>query len=85
MASIAQSVNRLATACPGSFRCLRVEAEGDSGVRLKRLGICEGRVIELVGAGDPLVLRISGARVGVSRQLAHFVILESDADVSAGP
>jgi Fe2+ transport system protein FeoA len=54
-----------------------VYATGQNAVRLKRLGICEGRVLELIGRGDPMVLRIGESRVGVSRQLARLVFIEA--------
>lgn len=51
----------------------RVDAQHEDGVRLKRLGICEGRRVQLVQTGDPLILRVVGCRVGVSRHLASHV------------
>ena len=67
----------LAEARPGRYRCEQVYATGQNAVRLKRLGICEGRVLELIGRGDPMVLRIGESRVGVSRQLARLVFIEA--------
>lgn len=67
----------LADAAPGFYRCDQVCASGQNAVRLKRLGICEGRTVELVGQGDPMVVRIGGSRVGLSRQLAKLVTVEA--------
>lgn len=69
--------NTLADARLGCYRCTQVCATGQNAVRLKRLGICEGRELELIGRGDPMVLRIGESRVGVSRQLAQLVFIET--------
>jgi Fe2+ transport system protein FeoA len=66
----------LADSRRGRYRCVSVEASGQNAVRLKRLGVCEGRCIELVGRGDPMILRIGESRVGLSRQLAALVVVE---------
>jgi len=50
--------------------------DGDA-TRLKRLGICEGRQLQLVQSGDPLIVRVVGCRVGVSRSLAEQVLVTS--------
>ena len=47
---------------------LQVYAEDE--IRLKAMGICVGRQVQLVQAGDPLILRVLGARVGLSARLA---------------
>jgi len=54
----------------------RVEAEDDSMDRLKALGICLGRQVELVKAGDPLIVRVFGSRLGISSRLANRVLVE---------
>lgn len=51
----------------------RVEAESADALRLKRLGICEGRRVQIVSGGDPLVLRVVGTRIGLSRRLGLCV------------
>ncbi|MEZ6123821.1 MAG: ferrous iron transport protein A [Planctomycetaceae bacterium] len=61
---------------PGVFRCLDVLSDGEEAVRLKRMGICCGRLIQVVQVGDPMVIVAVGARVGVSRKLANSVVLE---------
>lgn len=50
-----------------------VRAEDVDAARLKSMGICIGRRIELVKAGDPLIVRILGTRVGLSARLAAAV------------
>jgi len=54
----------------------RIESENDDVGRLKTLGICVGRRVELVKAGDPLIVRVFGSRLGLSATLASRVWLE---------
>jgi Fe2+ transport system protein FeoA len=52
-----------------------VEASDDDMHRLMTLGLCAGRRVELVQHGDPMILRIFGTRLGVSRRLAERVLV----------
>lgn len=62
----------------GAFgRVVAVEADSDDAIRLKSLGICTGRRVQLAKGGDPLIVRVLGARVGLSRRLAACVLVES--------
>jgi Fe2+ transport system protein FeoA len=54
----------------------RIEAEDDSMDRLKSMGICIGRQVELVKRGDPLIVRVFGSRLGISSRLARRVLVE---------
>jgi Fe2+ transport system protein FeoA len=54
----------------------RIETDGDDVQRLKALGICVGRRLEVVRSGDPLIVRVFGSRVGLSAALASRVWLE---------
>jgi len=54
----------------------RIETDGDDVQRLKTLGICVGRRLEVVRTGDPLIVRIFGSRLGLSASLATRVWLE---------
>ena len=50
---------------------------GDEDVqRLKALGICVGRRIEVFKSGDPLIIRVFGSRIGLSVALAAHVWIE---------
>jgi Fe2+ transport system protein FeoA len=60
----------------GQGRVLDVVAESDDAIRLKSLGICIGRRVQAVKAGDPLIVRVMGARVGLSARLAATVVVE---------
>ncbi len=54
----------------------RVDTDDEDTQRLKALGVCLGRRVELVRAGDPLILKIFGSRLGVSAELAARVRVE---------
>lgn len=50
------------------------EVEGREDLeRLKALGICIGRTVEVVKCGDPLILKVYGTRIGLSARLAETV------------
>ena len=53
----------------------RIEAADDAMQRLMAMGLCAGREIEVVRRGNPLILRILGARIGVSSRLARHIIV----------
>lgn len=53
-----------------------VQADEVDAARLKALGVCQGRRIQLVKSGDPLILRVLGSRVGVSARLAEGITVE---------
>lgn len=65
---------------PGRLSCLEVGCDGESAVQLKRLGVCQGRQIEVLQPGDPMVLRVVGARIGISRRLAACVTVQVQAE-----
>jgi len=54
----------------------RIETDGDDMQRLKTLGICVGRRIEVIKPGDPMIVRVFGSRLGLSASLASRVWLE---------
>ncbi|HIE99171.1 MAG TPA: ferrous iron transport protein A [Planctomycetes bacterium] len=72
------SQTTLSGAASGTYRCIDVAGKGEQVIRLKRMGICSGRRISVVQTGDPMILRVVGARVGLSRELAGTVIVESN-------
>ena len=57
-------------------RILSVQVDCDDLSRLQAMGICQGRTIQLVQAGDPLIVRVLGTRVGLSQRLAAMVSVE---------
>ncbi|MEX2607125.1 MAG: FeoA family protein [Kiritimatiellia bacterium] len=48
--------------------------------RLKSMGICLGRTLEVVKAGDPLIVRVYGTRIGLSIRLADHIQVETCAE-----
>jgi Fe2+ transport system protein FeoA len=44
--------------------------------RLKTLGVCVGRRVEVARSGNPLILKIFGSRLGISAELAARVQVE---------
>ena len=54
----------------------QVDTDDEDTQRLKTLGVCLGRRVELVRVGDPLILKIFGSRLGLSAELAARVRVE---------
>jgi Fe2+ transport system protein FeoA len=50
-----------------------IDKDDDESRRLKTLGVCVGRRVELVHPGDPLILKVFGSRLGLSAGLAARV------------
>lgn len=49
-------------------------------LRVKTMGLCVGRRVEVLQTGDPLIVDIAGAHVGVSRRLAMGIVISEPAD-----
>lgn len=60
-------------------RVARVLGDSSESLRLKALGVCEGRVVEVLRTGDAWVVRVLGSRIGLSRGLAASVFLTTAA------
>lgn len=73
----APRMNSLDSISSGIVRCLAVEGNGPEVTRLKRMGICAGRRLQIIHPGDPMILLVAGTRVGLSRQLARCVSVET--------
>ncbi len=54
-------------------RIAAVEAPAADVERLEVLGLCEGRTVEVVQAGDPLIVRVLGTRIGLAAVLARSI------------
>ena len=65
----------LSLARPGNFLCTEIDDSLLSPARMNSLGICVGRPLELVSTGDPMIVRVSGTAVGLSKQLAATVLV----------
>ena len=53
-----------------------VETDDEDTQRLKTLGVCMGRRVEIVRTGHPLILKVFGSRLGLSATLATRVRVE---------
>jgi len=54
-----------------------VRADSDDIDLLKTMGVCEGRRVMLVRKGDPMILKVLGARIGLSARLAQQVLVRA--------
>jgi Fe2+ transport system protein FeoA len=61
----------------GEARVVAVDADVADAARLMALGICVGRRVEIIKAGDPLIVRVVGARVGLAAHLAAAVLVDA--------
>ena len=52
-----------------------VDLAGEDAIRLKALGICAGRRVEIIQPGDPLIVRVHGSHVGLAQRLAEHVLV----------
>jgi Fe2+ transport system protein FeoA len=39
------------------------------------MGLCQGRLVEVLSSGDAWIVRVLGSRVGISRRLAAAVLV----------
>jgi Fe2+ transport system protein FeoA len=46
--------------------------------RLEVMGLCAGRTVEVVQAGDPMIVRVLGTRIGLAALLARSVRVHLD-------
>lgn len=53
-----------------------ISTDDEETQRLKTLGVCVGRRVEVVRAGNPLILKVFSSRLGVSAELAARVQVE---------
>ncbi|NDY96848.1 FeoA family protein [Wenzhouxiangella limi] len=45
-------------------------------LRLRAMGLCEGRKIEVIRHGSRMIVSLSGVRIGVDRRLAEAIEVE---------
>ncbi|HAI13944.1 MAG TPA: hypothetical protein DCM28_19730 [Phycisphaerales bacterium] len=53
------------------------EPDQEQADRLKALGLCVGRRIELLKAGNPMILRVLGSRIGLAHRLAKRITVDA--------
>lgn len=56
-------------------RVAQLNAHSDDLRRLQALGVCVGRRLQLVKTGDPMIISVVGARIGLSARLAAEVLV----------
>jgi Fe2+ transport system protein FeoA len=61
-----------------SARIIKIDLPTEDELRVKTLGICVGRPVEMVQDGDPLIVRVAGTNVGLARRLADGILICSD-------
>jgi Fe2+ transport system protein FeoA len=71
------SVQLSSIASGNGLRISGLAVAGDDANRLKRMGICVGRSIDLVQSGDPMIVRSVGCQLGVSRRLADCILVQN--------
>lgn len=54
----------------------QVDSEQSGMGRLMAMGVCVGRHLEVIRHGNPLIVRLLGARVGISGWLAQRIVVE---------
>lgn len=59
------------------LRVGKVDTNSVDAARLQAMGVCQGRVLEVVKGGNPLVVRIVGSRVGIAARLAIHVLIDA--------
>ena len=60
-------------------RIRELELEGAERDRVEAMGLCVGRAVEVVQAGDPMIVRVLGTRIGLAATLARAVRVEAEA------
>ena len=54
----------------------RIDSDDIAIQQLMAMGLCLGRQIEVIRHGNPLIIRLLGARVGVAGRLARHILVE---------
>ena len=54
----------------------RIESADSAMHRLMAMGLCVGRYVQVVRHGNPLIIRLLGARIGLSGRVAQHIIVE---------
>lgn len=68
------SLDRLTARCCATVRA--IDAEDEDSQRLKMLGLCVGRQVEVLQPGRPLIVRVFASRIGLAQELAARVHVE---------
>ena len=52
-------------------------SDHDDMLRLKAMGLCLGRRVEVIKSGRPLIVRVFGSRVGLCQRLAKEITVQA--------
>jgi len=72
--AISRRLNEVAGGTRGVVR--HIEKQDSAMQRLMAMGVCVGREISVVRQGNPLIVRVLGARVGLSGRIAQHIVVE---------
>jgi len=71
------SCTSLCCARPGARVCvLEIGGSELEACKLRDLGVREGAVVSLLSHGDPILVRVDGARIGLAESAAQNVLCE---------
>lgn len=71
----AHRLSELGTGARG--KVCRIEGHDGAMARLMAMGLCVGREVEVIRHGNPLIVRLLGARVGMSARIARRIVVEA--------
>lgn len=60
-------------------RIASLDAAAGDVQRLQVMGLCEGRVVQVVKQGDPMIVRVLGTSIGLAAVLAQAVRVRGEA------
>lgn len=71
------SLMRLQELAPRQCAIVRgIDGPDEDLQRLMSMGVCAGRIVEIIQRGDPLILQVYGTRIGLSARLALRILVE---------
>jgi len=54
----------------------KIDSADDALRRLMAMGLCVGREVQVIRQGNPLIVRLLNARVGLSSRVAKHILVE---------
>jgi Fe2+ transport system protein FeoA len=73
----AKRLSTMGEGASGRIVALRLDDESDR-QRLEAMGLCAGRSVEVVKAGDPMIVRVLGTLIGLASGLAAAALVHPD-------
>jgi Fe2+ transport system protein FeoA len=59
-------------------RVVSVAASAGDLERLEVMGLCQGRLVQVVKHGDPMIVRVLGTRIGLATAVARAILVRRD-------